>query len=395
MKRRLAASVVAGLVAVAMLWLCGTADAAIPPGYTITDIGFLGNGWGHQFGINEAGQVVSKAYFEHGQEHAFVWADSNGNGRTDPGEMRDLGTLGGMESNAMGVNNSGQVVGGSNIPGEPGARAFLWENGAMINLGTLGGPESGASCINDSGQVAGMSYPASANFHAFLWADGNGNGLSDPGEMKDLGTPLGYNHSRAGCINNSGQVGVYACVDDATTVPWRAFLWTDGNGNGQSDPGEMQDLGALGGTSSIPRGMNDSGQVVGGATTGTEGEGHAFLWEHGVMTDLGTLGGTDSYGWDINGLGQAVGWAHTPTEQHAFVWENGTMTDLNGLITSGSGWVLQEAAGINDSGQITGMGVYEGQGNHAFLLTPIPEPSGILALGSGFLALAGIIRRRK
>jgi len=380
-------------VVASVLWAATCVpSAAIPPGYTITDVGFLGKGWGHEFGINEAGQVVSKAYFEHGQEHAFVWADSNGNGRTDPGEMRDCGTLGGVQSHASGVNNSGQVVGGSNIPGELAARAFLWENGAMINLGTLGGPESDARRINDSGQVVGMSQTSISNFHAFLWADSNRNGLSDPGEMKDLGAPLGYNESRAGCINNSGQVGVYARLDEG---PWRAFLWTDGNGNGQSDPGEMQDLGALGGASSTPRGINDSGQVVGLATTGTGGQVHAFLWEHGFMTDLGTLGGRDSYGWDINELGQAVGWAHTPTEQHAFVWENGTMTDLNGLLPSGSGWVLQEAAGINDSGQITGMGVYDGQGNHAFLLTPVPEPSSLLALVCGLSGLGGALARRR
>ncbi len=45
------------------------------------------------------------------------------------------------------------------------------------------------------------------------------------------------------------------------------------------------------------------------------------------------------------------------------------MKDLNKLIPPGSGWVLVEADGVNDSGQIVGMGMHNGQ-EHAFLLTP-------------------------
>jgi probable HAF family extracellular repeat protein len=39
------------------------------------------------------------------------------------------------------------------------------------------------------------------------------------------------------------------------------------------------------------------------------------------------------------------------------------------MIPAGSGWVLIEARGINAAGQITGMGMHNGQ-EHAFLLTP-------------------------
>jgi len=45
------------------------------------------------------------------------------------------------------------------------------------------------------------------------------------------------------------------------------------------------------------------------------------------------------------------------------------MKDLNRLIPSGSGWVLSEATGINDAGQIVGSGTVHGQ-QHAFLLNP-------------------------
>ena len=49
------------------------------------------------------------------------------------------------------------------------------------------------------------------------------------------------------------------------------------------------DLGTLGGATSVALGINNLGQVVGGADLAT-GFRHAFLWDDGVMTDLGTLG---------------------------------------------------------------------------------------------------------
>ncbi len=62
------------------------------------------------------------------------------------------------------------------------------------------------------------------------------------------------------------------------------------------------------------------------------------------------------------------------------------MVDLNSLIDPSSGWSLFDAYGINDSGQITGEGFISGH-QHAFLLTPIPEPSSIMLAVFGFVGL--------
>jgi probable HAF family extracellular repeat protein len=53
----------------------------------------------------------------------------------------------------------------------------------------------------------------------------------------------------------------------------------------------------------------------------------------------------------------------------AFLWKDGVMVDLNDLIPKDSPWMLQSAAGINDSGQIAGQGLIHGE-VHAFLATP-------------------------
>ena len=77
----------------------------------------------------------------------------------------DLGTLGGIFSVAVAVNEQGQVVGTSQTAARE-SHAFLWENGVMTDLGTLGGgTDSFAQAINNSGQVAGSardSFPRQA-----------------------------------------------------------------------------------------------------------------------------------------------------------------------------------------------------------------------------------------
>ena len=374
-----------GLVLAVLLSLVGrSAWGVVPYSYTVTDLGTLGGPSSSATGINANGQVIGYAQNAAGYEHAFLWSSSGG--------MQDLGTLGGsgfegsqglMEgSQALGINNSGQVVGWAANSSE-WAHAFLWTSGGgMQDIGTLGGSSSWAYGINDSGQIVGYgaSIPTNST-HAFLWASGGG--------MQDLGTLPGGSESWAFGISNSGQV-VGSAVSNSNG-DYHAFLWGSSGG--------MQDLGTLGGSSSNSQanGINNSGQVVGysGSSSGT---GHVFVWtSSGGMQDPGTLPNysyNGTYATGINNNGQVVGYGENSRDiDHAFLYSNGTMIDLNSLIPSG--WTLNQATAINDNGLIVGYGVNPSGHTDAFLLTPIPEPSTFALLGIGAISLLGFAWRRR
>ncbi|SEG21849.1 PEP-CTERM protein-sorting domain-containing protein [Nitrosospira multiformis ATCC 25196] len=278
-----------------------------------------------------------------------------------------------MGFNPRDLNNSGQVVGGLQVPQDVPLFFHSYITGpngeGRTPIKSLAKNESDftvAYGINDAGQVAGGSWTGEGGSnHAFITGP-NGVGTID----LDL---FGGNHSRAIGINNTAQVAVEAEMADYST---RAFI-TGPNGVG------MTDLGTLGGASSFVSGINDSGQVVGHSETAA-GSRHAFITgpDGQDMIDLGTLGGSFSSAADINEAEQVVGSSETAAgSEHAFITgPHGTgMMDLNALVHLPEGVILTTATGINNVGQVIAIGT-------------VPEPSSYALMLAG-LALVGIVIR--
>jgi probable HAF family extracellular repeat protein len=131
--------------------------------------------------------------------HALLW---------EKGKATNLGNLGGETGQAGGniaydINNQGQVVGNSDLPGDTTFDAFLWtRKTGMQDLGTLSGDVASVSLsINDAGSVVGASLDANFDPRAFLW---------EKGVMTDLNTLIAGDsplYLLTGCsINSRGEI---------------------------------------------------------------------------------------------------------------------------------------------------------------------------------------------
>jgi len=353
--------------------------------YTITDLGVLTvNPVSIAWDVNNAGQVTgwsSTATSTNFRPYFY-----NNGSLTN---LTPLGT--GLSALGIAINENGRVVGYSDLTSPPvngQVHAFFSDNGgALKEIGTFGGATSQAWGVNDNGVVVGSAQTTgNAATHPFIWNDTNNDGLWQQSEMIDIGQIGTGASGRLFAINNLGvAVGNSNIVGGGAQQP---TLYKDDNNNGLPDPGELRSLGTLGGPTpnGNASGINESNYVVGftSTTAFSTGDGRnitrGFLWhddnnngvsDPGEMKDLGTLGGDYSSALRINAANEIIGWSDAVgiSTPRAIRWKNNFMLDLNAAIPQNSGWVLIEARGISDNGKIAGYGTINGV-QHAYLLTP-------------------------
>jgi probable HAF family extracellular repeat protein len=311
--------------------------------------------------INNYGQVVGNfqapGLTGGSDTHGFVWNAASG--------LKDLGTFGGLYSNANAINNRGQIVGYADIAGatsSSGRHACLWNaDGSMVDLG---GNYSIAQGINDQGKVVGYYFDVNTGrSQAFVWSEAD--------KVQFLS-----GMARAYAINNSGQIAGISTTGQACIL--------DASGNFTS-------LGYP-----VSRDVNESGQVC--------GEYPSFFYSQtGGVQGMGCDYESGAYA--LNNLGETVGGTKmVDGRTHAFIWTaEGGLADLNNLVVDKpSQLTLTFGLGINDAGDIVGYATDSGFGLHAFLLKPdtsqppshLPLPGSLLLLSSGLVGVvAGGLRK--
>jgi probable HAF family extracellular repeat protein len=145
--------------------------------------------------INASGQVAGM-YNQDGEGFAFL-TSTGGVQTIEPGTTHS--------PSVRGINVQGRLVGSASYPGSLWPRAF--STGAhgigMTDLGTLGGLYSDGIGINSLGEVVGVSTTADVSRHAFVTSAGGA-------DMVDLNSwvtlPDGANLSEAVAINDKGWI---------------------------------------------------------------------------------------------------------------------------------------------------------------------------------------------
>jgi uncharacterized membrane protein len=377
--------------------------------------------------INEAGTIVGWAMRDIVYGGAARW-DASGTAATE------LGRLSGFDGGAaLAINDAGIIVGEAEryestdpLFGPLGMRALRWNpSGTPTELGHLGSHADGrayssATAINNAGTIIGASskitrFDTDLGRRAVRWSAG----ATAPTELGNLGTRAdGYAYTEAVAINDAGTIAGNAEEYDAAgnLVSYHAVRW-DASGTAATELGNLGPPPGGGSGGSIASAINDAGTIVGEAgkwdATGRYLGTVAVRWDAlgTAATELGNLGIT-SFGEAncfvraMNDAGTAVGGCNPPDANVPWDWravyfraEDGAAIDLNTLIDPASGWLLERALGISDTGWIVGTGLFDADGpegqdaqlRHYLIHVPatavVPEPESLALCVSSLWAI--------
>ncbi len=309
--------------------------------------------------------------------HASVWPDAEGN-------HVDLNPTDGYESVAY-ASSDGQQAGYARLwTGDwYDYHAALW-NGTADSFVDLNpdGIEDSWACAIDGGQQAGYVVAGDGRHHASLWS-----GTAE--SFIDL-NPDGVYYSYINDMHSGRQVG-YASINS----DWHAALWS---GSASS----FVDLNPAGSLGSYAYGISGDVQV-GCASFLPTGAAHAGLWTGtaGSFVDLHPAGAIESVALGVSG-GRQVGWvSFMPYGEQASIWDGTADSYFNLHSLLGPGYSSSRANGIEVvNGEIRVVGNARnsiGGDTEAVMwhYETVPEPSSLIALCGGLLALARLTCRTR
>lgn len=269
------------------------AAAAIPASaaYVFNVIDYPGSTFTDVRGVNNSGQITG--YTSTDGVHNFSFLYSGGVFTPLPASP--------LEPSALGMNDSGTIVGTTNTVPKQG---FIFSGGAYAFFSRAGWTNTEARGVNDSGLVTGWSYETDSS-GAYTASEGF---IFNPATGSFTAIPIaGSNFVIAQGINTAGQV-----VGNARFTPGGSRGWLRDPGTGTISQFQIA------GGSTDARGINDAGILAGFVTTATGAHG----W---VGTSLGyelldVPGAANTYAEAVNHAGQVSGlWFDAADVSHGFI----------------------------------------------------------------------------
>ncbi len=277
--------------------------------------------------ISADGSVIAGIYSIGGHNEAFIWTASGG--------VVGLGVAGYTHSYTHAISADGDTVVGQ-LWGGGVSQSFLWtQGGGMQTLPYFvgGRTQSAALGVSDSGLVVGFASHL-VSTEAYYWTEASGS-------LTGLGYLPGGNYSAAYAVTPDGHV--ISGESEAADGKWHPVLWRD-SGSGYV----ISDLGLLGGwdgataVSLTP----DGSVVVGFALPSSSGDNIAFRWssDHGMETVRDWLIGTgvDVGSWQLNEASDVSADGNTVVgfgvnaagNTEAYVAQAGTLLGMNDFSAS-------------------------------------------------------------
>ena len=181
----------------------GQSNAFVWDNGSLVNLGTLNGGvWSSANAINASGQIVGTSLTAAGVFTAFF---SNGSG------MSSLCPSCPSNSYANSISGGGVAV-GSFVDSDGYLHAAEYGDGSAVDLGTLGGSQSAAYGIDDAGDIVGYSYIANNTAtHAFLYAN---NVMVDLNDLLPIAS--GWTITAAYGINSSGEIIGQGTLDGQT-----------------------------------------------------------------------------------------------------------------------------------------------------------------------------------
>jgi probable HAF family extracellular repeat protein len=248
----------------AALWTrsAGLREVPLPTGFSNTEA----------VAVNKSGLLVGMAFDRTFTKHqAFTFTAGH------------LAWLPGDQTQANGINASGEIVGEALLPGKNRTDPVYWSNAKLHVLDTCCG--GSAKAVNKNGEIIGDTYDDKGRYHAFLW--------NSAGDKQPIGPADHYSSSIA--VSDQGHAVSMAFP--------RIYFFAGGN---------LAQLALSPKFPNHPRAMNGCDVIVGSFGPFSDKD-RAFVWDKNAgFRDLNDLIPTDpdwvlQAAMSINDRGEIVG----------------------------------------------------------------------------------------